>query len=424
MADVFISYASEDRDRAAKLASALGERGWSVWWDRKIVAGQAFDQAIERELDNAKSVVVLWSIHSVASEWVKNEASAASERGVLVPALIDSVKLPLEFRRKQTADLIGWDGDVVHSGFHALCEGVAATMGSAAPRLPTSPKESKSNGKPSWLWPAIAGVVIVAGLFAVALQSWQTSPPGSQIDSSGTSKRSESKSNEGKKPPEQIGELADLVAGNYQGEVIADSKGSSRSDIAVTVAKIDRLNVRVASDYQRIGAVEITLTRTGNQIINAGGATPFMVDLDHNPMTLLLDPRGEIAYRGIKQTEKAAPEKRPLPKPLKLTVTTDDTADQIQIISAPIDDASSRVRVCLQVQTSSGWWKGIGLNEREPTLAGEKSDGLKCTTLAPRLLKVTYWKAKLLGVHTPVGTRTLDLRPYKDHAVTFTWRKD
>ncbi len=253
MADVFISYASEDRERAAKLANALGERGWSVWWDRKIVAGQAFDQVIERELETAKSVVVLWSIHSVESEWVKNEASAASERRVLVPALIDSVKLPLEFRRKQTADLIGWDGDLSHGGYHALCEGIAATMGSAAPRLTTLPKESKSNGKPSWLWPAIVGVVIVVGLFAFALRSWQNSPPGSQIDGSETGKRSESKSTEGIKPVEQVGELADLVVGNYHGEVIADSKGSSRSDIAVTVAKIDRLKVRVASDYQRIG---------------------------------------------------------------------------------------------------------------------------------------------------------------------------
>jgi hypothetical protein len=297
-------------------------------------------------------------------------------------------------------------------------------MGSAAPPLATSPKVSTSNGKPLWLWPAIAGVVIVMGFFAFALRSWQTSPPGSQIDSSETSKRSESKSDEGVRPHEQVGELADLVVGNYDGDVIADSKGSSQSDIAVTVAKIDRLKVRVVSDYPRIGAVEITLTRTGNQIINAGGDTPFMVDLDRSPATLLLDPRGEIAYRGIKQPEKAAPEKRPLPKPLKLTVTTDDKADQIQIISAPINGPSSRVKVCLQVQTSSGWWKGIGLNEREPTLAGQKSDGLKCTTIAPRLLKVTYWKAKILGVHTPVGTRTLDLRPYKEHAVTFTWRKD
>jgi len=26
-------------------------------------------------------------------------------------ALIDSVKLPLEFRRRQTVDLVGWDSD-------------------------------------------------------------------------------------------------------------------------------------------------------------------------------------------------------------------------------------------------------------------------------------------------------------------------
>ena len=75
----------------------------------------------------------------------------------------------------------------------------------------------------------------------------------------------------------------------------------------------------VASDIA-IGTVAITLTRIGNQIINAGGDTPFVVDLDHNPATLLLDPGGEIAYRGIKQTAKAPPEKKPLPKPLKLTV--------------------------------------------------------------------------------------------------------
>jgi len=84
MADVVISYASEDRDRAAQLASALGACGWSVWWDRKIIIGQAFDQAIERELENAKSVIVLWSEHPIRSEWVKNEAAVASERGVLV----------------------------------------------------------------------------------------------------------------------------------------------------------------------------------------------------------------------------------------------------------------------------------------------------------------------------------------------------
>jgi hypothetical protein len=97
MADVFISYASEDRERAGKFASALSAHGWSVWWDRKIITGQAFDIVIERELESAKSVVVLWSKHSIESEWVKNEASVAAERGILVPALIDEVILPLDF---------------------------------------------------------------------------------------------------------------------------------------------------------------------------------------------------------------------------------------------------------------------------------------------------------------------------------------
>ena len=100
MADVFISYSNRDRERARTLAEALERRRWSVWWDRKIVAGQSYDQRIEAELNSARSVVVLWSPHSIESEWVRNEAAAAAERGVLVPALIADVRPPLEFRRK------------------------------------------------------------------------------------------------------------------------------------------------------------------------------------------------------------------------------------------------------------------------------------------------------------------------------------
>ena len=40
MADVFISYASEDRDRVRPLAEALLSRGFNVWWDRSLSAGQ------------------------------------------------------------------------------------------------------------------------------------------------------------------------------------------------------------------------------------------------------------------------------------------------------------------------------------------------------------------------------------------------
>jgi len=168
MTDVFISYASEDRERASKVASALEAQGWSVWWDRKIIAGQSFDQVIEHEIEMAKSIVVLWSKNSISSEWVKNEAAMAAERGVLVPALIDSVKLPLEFRRKQAADMVGWDGNLSHRGFQALCDGVAAraNITGVAPRQPTIALWGGFRWNSRWTLSAIMAIAVALGFGA------------------------------------------------------------------------------------------------------------------------------------------------------------------------------------------------------------------------------------------------------------------
>src|SRR5262245_52970252 len=110
MAQVFISYASVDRERVKGLAEAMQARGYTVWWDRQIAPGQTFDEVIEKALDEASCVVGLWSSTSVKSDWVKTEASEAAKRKVLVPAVIDKVTIPLEFRRIQAADLTQWDG--------------------------------------------------------------------------------------------------------------------------------------------------------------------------------------------------------------------------------------------------------------------------------------------------------------------------
>ena len=41
MADVFVSYDSDDRDRVAPLIQAIEGAGFSVWWDSRIGAGFA-----------------------------------------------------------------------------------------------------------------------------------------------------------------------------------------------------------------------------------------------------------------------------------------------------------------------------------------------------------------------------------------------
>ena len=164
--NVFISYARDDRERARMLARALEAAGWSVWWDTRIRAGQTFDEVIERELETADSVVVLWSRQSIVSEWVKNEASAALDRGVLVPARIDDIKPPLAFRRRQTADLVGWTGDPSHAGFHALRDAIAALAGSPAAASPAPRavhREPPSAGNRGRLLGGIAlGVAVLA----------------------------------------------------------------------------------------------------------------------------------------------------------------------------------------------------------------------------------------------------------------------
>ena len=67
MSDIFLSYASEDLPRVRSLIRALERHGWSVWWDRTILPGRTFDQAIEEALDAARCVIVVWSQHSVSS---------------------------------------------------------------------------------------------------------------------------------------------------------------------------------------------------------------------------------------------------------------------------------------------------------------------------------------------------------------------
>ncbi len=133
MADIFVSYASEDRERIRLLVEMLERSGFSVWWDRHIATGESFDRVIERELDAASCVVVVWSAASVESNWVRNEANEGLERKVLAPVLIDDVRPPLAFRSTQTANLVGWQGGSQEEAPGRLLADIATLMERPAP---------------------------------------------------------------------------------------------------------------------------------------------------------------------------------------------------------------------------------------------------------------------------------------------------
>jgi hypothetical protein len=157
MADIFLSYAKEDREPARTIATLLESGGWSVFWDRKITAGDDWRQVVQSELDAAGAVVVLWSDASAGSSWVVEEAERGRRR--LISVRIAEVVLPIGFGRAQAVDLIGWEG--------GRTEGVAALLDATAkmlqrpperkPRIPVSPSRKRGMAITAGLLVAIVG---------------------------------------------------------------------------------------------------------------------------------------------------------------------------------------------------------------------------------------------------------------------------
>jgi len=110
MSDIFLSYASEDRNKIRPLVDVLQKRGWSVFWDRTIPTGKNWRQVIGKEIREAKSIVVVWTEQSVDSDWVQEEAEEGKRRNILFPVALDEVIPPFGFGSIQAADLVSWDG--------------------------------------------------------------------------------------------------------------------------------------------------------------------------------------------------------------------------------------------------------------------------------------------------------------------------
>jgi formylglycine-generating enzyme required for sulfatase activity len=131
MSDIFISYASEDLERVLPLVSALEKTAWSVFWDRTIPAGKTWRQVIGAEIQGCRTVIVAWTVNSVNSEWVQEEAEIGRRRKILVPVLLDKVEPPFGFGGIQAANLVAWHGESSSPPFTRLVSDIAAVIGPA-----------------------------------------------------------------------------------------------------------------------------------------------------------------------------------------------------------------------------------------------------------------------------------------------------
>lgn len=122
MADVFISYKRRIRPRVAELAEVLERLKVSVWFDVEIEPGKSFGAVINRELGDAKCVLVCWTPDAFAPEhgddisWVEAEATMGRDRKVLVPVLLEQTLLNAPWNMLQTENLTEWTPGATPTG--------------------------------------------------------------------------------------------------------------------------------------------------------------------------------------------------------------------------------------------------------------------------------------------------------------------
>ena len=168
MSDIFISYSRKDQPKARMLADALAAKGWSVWWDPKIQSGKAFDRVIETAIAEAKCVVVVWSKHSVNSDWVRAEASNGLERGILIAVAIDeNLALPLRFTQVHTENFSGWDGATDSQEFAKIVSDISALVAASGTGIKTNGNGLHYNKRVPvrLVWQCAAGLILSVCFF-------------------------------------------------------------------------------------------------------------------------------------------------------------------------------------------------------------------------------------------------------------------
>ncbi|MEM8553408.1 MAG: TIR domain-containing protein [Pseudomonadota bacterium] len=126
--DVFISYKREERGLAVQVARALREAGYSYITDIDLETNEHFGDAIDKRLRRSRVVLVLWTVASAGSTWVRNEARFAVKLNRYLGVELEDVDLALP------PDLDGLNREVVANG-RTLGECIPEIVAAATKRL-------------------------------------------------------------------------------------------------------------------------------------------------------------------------------------------------------------------------------------------------------------------------------------------------
>jgi len=186
MSDIFVSYDHEDTATAKRIKDALEQvfkaRGLSVWWDPDLYAGERYRQTILRQLEAARCVVVLWSQHSIGSDWVNQESTKANDRGLLLSVYIEDVEAPLPFGETMGVNLVGWQRDLADSRFVKLVDSIEHHLagGGGLRTAPVKPPVSDPGGSRRALpRPAMIAFAIALLVGLGSITYWIVTRPGS-----------------------------------------------------------------------------------------------------------------------------------------------------------------------------------------------------------------------------------------------------
>jgi hypothetical protein len=252
MADIFISYASEDRSRVRPLAEALLAKGFNIWWDRSLAAGQDYTAIIERELKNAKAVIVVWTQASTHSTFVRDEAGRARDEGRLVPVLLDKVALPLGFGSFQAEDFTNWNGGQNAPQVQLLEEVLKAKLSGRDVNAAAIERRRRKLGARIRLVSLLTVIALVVGI-AVGGR-YLLDPPQPEVTQEDLRAELLRLLAEGKLSPEQAIQLAQILESGALGETQVASSEAPAAGAPAPMAS-DRASTR-AEEIELAGVSE------------------------------------------------------------------------------------------------------------------------------------------------------------------------